>query len=94
MSDMISGPPKTVQESHNLRTVRSVKLNEERSDEDRHLAEMEERMRSAKRRKARREGVQASERGKVVSGKPGSGQKSNEPGGSQRGREGHIDFTA
>lgn len=51
MSDLISGPPKVVQQSHGLRTVRQVNLNEQRDDEKRHLAELEEHVREAKRRK-------------------------------------------
>jgi hypothetical protein len=78
MSDMIQGPPKTVQQAHNLRTVRSVKLNEERSDEERRLAEMEERMRNARRRKP-------NDRRDRTKGK-GPEERLR--------KDGHIDFTA
>ncbi len=61
MSDMIQGPPRTVREMQGMRTVRGVKMDEERSDEDRHLAELEERMRNARKRK-RKAGMKAAPR--------------------------------
>jgi hypothetical protein len=86
MSDIIQGPPKTVQQSHNLRPVREVKLNEERSDEDRHLAELEERVRNAKRRKPAK--------GEGAVGKRPSAAEKRVSDDSQPAKNGHIDFTA
>lgn len=88
MSDSIQGPPKTVQQSHKLRTVRTVKMNEERSDEDRHLAELEERMRNAKRRREDPEVTVKGQGGTQKAAKSGVGKK------VRPSQDGHIDFTA
>ena len=88
MSDSIQGPPKTVQQSHNLRSVRTAKMNEERSDEDRHLAELEERMRNAHKRRE--------DAGTTVKGQ-GRAQKAAKGAGGKKPQvpeSGHIDFTA
>ena len=96
MSDMIQGPPKTVQQAQGLRPVRATKLNEERADEDRHLAELEERMRNARRRKSRqhreRSGESSQGRGAAEESAP-----SQRPSGAEKpksSKDSHIDFTA
>ena len=80
MSDIIQGPPKTIQQAHNLRPAREVKLNEERLDDDRRLAELEERVRNARRRKGL--------------GKGEGGGKEEPSEDSEKVKNGHIDFTA
>ena len=91
MSDRIPGPPKTVQQSHNLRTIRRVNLNEQRSDEERHLAELEEHMRLSGHRKSRQE----SEGKRNQADEPDSPTEESLPSEPRaRNTEGHIDFTA
>ncbi len=82
MPDMIGRTPKTIQPSHTLRTVRGVKLNEERSDEDRHLAELEERMRKGRKRREDKEPSGETKKGKGT------------PDTTAPKTGGHIDFTA
>ena len=100
MSDLISGPPKTVQQLHNLRTVRQVNLNEQRDDEKRHLAELEEHMREVKRRKQQEEEGQKQEPSEeeVRRGRRRdvAGGQARQPAPEQTAEteDGHIDFTA
>ena len=84
MPDMIGRAPKAIQESYSLRNVRRVKLNEERSDEDRHLAELEEHMRNARKRERRGDKEPSREASK------GKGTPEEE----KPSEGGHIDFTA
>ena len=91
MSDRIPGPPKTVQQSHNLRIVRRTNLNEQRSDEKRHLAELEERMRRSGHRKSRQESEGKRNRADDPDS-PTKAPSSSDP--RSRTAEGHIDFTA
>ncbi len=108
MSDLISGPPKTVQQSHNLRTVRQVNLNEQHDDEKRHLAELEEHMREAKRRKQQEQEEQKqepseeeplqdadlSEELEPEQDLPAGQVRPPAPEQTAETEDGHIDFTA
>jgi len=96
MSDMVSGPPKTVQQSHTLRSVRKVNLNEERSDEKRHLAELEEHMRKTRRNRARQDRPENSEEHSPEEPLPEDPERARETDDSEQtglSQDGHIDFT-
>lgn len=86
----ISGPFKRVEQSHHLRTVRQVGLNEQHSDEKRHLAEMEEQIRDASQRKHEHQGDEVAEP-PVKSETPSDVPPDDEPDEASKG---HIDFKA
>ena len=73
-----------------------MKLNEERADEDRRLAEMEERMRNARRRKDSegRESYEGPLKGKGVPEKAAVAKERQPSEKPKRTEDGHIDFTA
>ena len=69
-------------------------LNEQRSDEERHLAELEERMRKTGRRKPGQEGEENRGAADETQDQDSTSDESSPSGKPDRDADRHIDFTA